>query len=189
MTAFVGNPIMSLMGIHTPLGPLRPNSPFHARHLTATRLHTIHTLLNGYSSLSVAQLLKPLSSDFAHRVLPASLAMPLRNRDEFASHAAAIFSIFSAFAMLPDAIYEDEAQGVVVVHARMEGVLKSTGGVWNNECVMMVRLSRDGKEVVEIREFVDGLKAAEMRAKHAPKEFGEKVVEERVVVRERRMSC
>lgn len=92
--------------------------------------------------------------------------------------------------MVPETIYEDEAQGVVIIHARMEGLLKSGGGR-ENECVLLVRLSGDGKEVVEIREFVDSVKAVEMRVRYAPRELAgdgeEKMVGQ--AIKERRMSC
>jgi len=94
----------------------------------------------------------------------------------------------------PERIYEDSSQGVVVIHARMEGTLRSTKQKWENECVLLVKLSADGKQVQEIKEFVDSLKAMEMRARHAPQEFGgdeknqegEKMV---TVMKERGMSC
>ncbi|KAK3361466.1 hypothetical protein B0T24DRAFT_109326 [Lasiosphaeria ovina] len=172
---------------------------------SSARMRTVRALLDGYSSLSVEQLLAPLSDDFGHWVLPASLGMPARTKDDFALHACGIFSIFDEFRMVPQAIFEDVAQGVVVVHARMEGALKGRrrqndrrrkaadaaarakakgreqeqeaktsgggDGDWTNECVIMVRLSPDGEKIVEIQEFVDSVKATEMRRRHAPKHF------------------
>lgn len=137
------------------------------------RLDTIQALLDGYSSLHVSTLLMPLSVDFTHHVLPASLGMPVRDRESFSQHAQAIFAIFSSFRMIPDAIYDDDALGAVVVHARMEGITTHGGQRWTNECVMMVRLSSDGREVVGIQEFVDSAKALEMKARFAPSNFAE----------------
>lgn len=122
--------------------------------------------MDGYNSLNVDRLTAPLSSDFSHHVLPESLEMPVRNVKQFAEHAAQIFSVFSEFTMRPKAIFEDLGQNVVVVHARMEGKLKSSNEEWLNECVMMVSLSEDGTQVVKIEEFVDSAKAVEMREKH-----------------------
>lgn len=171
-----------------------PKEPLVTQDLsTTTARQTIQTLLQGYSSLSVASLLIPLSQDFVHRVLPASLGMPPRDKTSFAGHAAGIFSIFETFQMIPDEMYFDEDSKTVTIHARMEGVWKSEPGMtsastakkgkrgqgelegdagkWNNECVMIVRLTRDGTQVLEITEFVDSAKAMEMRARHAPKNF------------------
>ncbi|KAK0744439.1 hypothetical protein B0T21DRAFT_357818 [Apiosordaria backusii] len=135
--------------------------------MSSTRLRTIQTFLDGYSSLSVDKMTERLSKDFTHHVLPASLDMPLRNRDEFAHHAGEIFSIFESFHMVPLTMFEDDKQNMVVINARMEGTLKN-GAEWINECVMMVRLSRDGQQVVAIEEFVDSFKAMEMKKRHAP---------------------
>lgn len=141
--------------------------------LSATRLHTVHNLLEGYSSLSVPQLLEHLSPDFFHFVLPSRLGMPALDKGSFALHAAGIFAIFEEFRMVPSAMYEDEDQGVVIIHARMEGTLKDRwqGGEWNNECIMIVRLSKDGEQVLQIQEFVDSAKAIEMRETYAPEHF------------------
>lgn len=127
---------------------------------------TTEALLDGYSSLNVDRLTAPLSRDFSHQVLPESLGMPTRNAKQFAEHAAQIFSVFNEFRMRPRAMFEDQEQNVVVVHARMEGKLKASNEEWLNECVMMVSLSDDGKEVVKVEEFVDSAKAVEMRKKH-----------------------
>lgn len=133
---------------------------------------TIDTLLEGYSSLSVEALLHPLSESFTHRVLPASLSMPPRDRSAFAQHARGIFSIFSRFAMIPQTISTDLSRHSVTIHARMEGTLITPPNKeWKNECVMIVALSPDGTEVTGITEFVDSHKAMEMRARHAPENF------------------
>ncbi|KAK0640649.1 hypothetical protein B0T16DRAFT_290554, partial [Cercophora newfieldiana] len=132
------------------------------------RLATVQTLLAGYSSLSVPQLMHPLSKTFTHQVLPTSLGMPIRNRDSFAIHAKGIFSIFDTFRMAPEGMYEDKERDVVVIHARMEGLLSHNRGWWASECVMFVRLSDDGKKVEGIWEFVDSQKAVEMRRRFAP---------------------
>ncbi|KAM7212922.1 hypothetical protein V8F06_011677, partial [Rhypophila decipiens] len=144
---------------------------------------TIRSLLQGYASLDVPTLLASLSDQFIHRVLPASLDMPARGIDAFAQHATGIFSVFDKFAMVPEETFTDLGKGIVTIHARMEGTLKAKpqsdgpGAIqaptieWRNECVMMIRLSPDGSEVLEITEFVDSHKAIEMRQRHAPKNF------------------
>ena len=143
-----------------------------SENIHSTRQNTIRSLLDGYGSLSVSELLRPLSSDFTHRVLPSSLGIPVRDKQSFSTHAKGIFSIFDSFRMVPRSMYEDEAEGVIVVHAQMEGLLSQTKRGWINECVMMIRLSADGREVTEIQEFVDSWKAMEMRKGYGSKHFG-----------------
>ncbi|KAI6087264.1 hypothetical protein F4821DRAFT_116678 [Hypoxylon rubiginosum] len=144
------------------------------------RYNTVNTLLEGYGSLSVSQLLQPMAPDFHHQVLPASLGMAPRNRESFAQHAAGIFSIFESFRMVPQSVVDGGPGGAVVVHALMRGILKGNGGTtntdgkeeWKNECVMLIQLSPDGSQVVRVTEFVDSAKALEMARKHAPDDFG-----------------
>lgn len=136
------------------------------------RMETIDALLAGYSSLSVEKLLKPLSPDFQHRVLPESLGMPARNRASFAGHAAEIFNIFETFKMMPKAVFDDPELSTVIIEALMLGTLKDGGHEWRNECNMTIKLTEDGTQVLDIREFVDSVKAVEMARRHAPEHFG-----------------
>ncbi|KAK0615324.1 hypothetical protein B0T17DRAFT_461637, partial [Bombardia bombarda] len=135
---------------------------------SSVRTRTTQALLEGYSSLSVPKLLSSLSPNFAHKVLPASLGIPHRDKAAFAECAAGIFDTFEQFRMVPEGAFEDEVQGVVIIHARMEGTLKKNKGQWNNECMLIVRFTEDGSQVKEIEEFVDSQKALEMKRKHSP---------------------
>ncbi|KAI0103848.1 hypothetical protein GGR51DRAFT_573105 [Nemania sp. FL0031] len=139
------------------------------------RMQTIDALLDGYGSLSVAKLLEPLAPDFRHQTLPKSLGTPVRDRDAFEKHAAGIFGIFDEFKMMPRTIVDDPVTGVVAIDAQMLGTLKNGKGKWNNECIMMVKLTEDGLRVLEVREFVDSARAIEMAQTHAPDDFGCKV--------------
>ncbi|KAK4228652.1 hypothetical protein QBC38DRAFT_388235, partial [Podospora fimiseda] len=138
--------------------------------LSPERRETIRRLLDGYSSLSTKKLSEPLSPDFTHHILPSSLDMPSRNKDEFALCAAGIFSIFEDFKMMPTNIYEDNNRDVVVIHARMRATprkrINGAKQLWDNECVLIVQLSKDGKQVTRLEEFVDSVMAVEMRKKH-----------------------
>ncbi|GAW25970.1 putative cytochrome p450 protein [Rosellinia necatrix] len=153
------------------------------------RMKTIEALLSGYGSLSVARLLAPLAPGFRHQTLPARLGMPARGRDAFAEHARAVFGAFDAFEMAPRAVVDDAGTGVVAIEAEMVGTLKKKKGEqkggggegegegegggeeWRNECVLIVTLTADGTQVLEVREFVDSAKAVEMAREHAPEGF------------------
>ncbi|KAI0976325.1 hypothetical protein F4678DRAFT_456651 [Xylaria arbuscula] len=139
------------------------------------RMQTIDTLLNGYSSRSITKLLEPLAPNFHHHVLPQSLSMPIRDIDAFTRHAEGVFGVFEEFKLIPKTIIDDAATGMVAIHAQMLGTLKSGKGEWKNECMMMVRLTEDGRKVLDIKEFVDSAKALDMARIHAPKAFDGKV--------------
>lgn len=152
----------------------------------------VQALLEAYSTLSVRALLAPLAEEgFTHRVLPASLGLPTRDRDGFAAHAAGVFGLFAAFAMEPHAVHADAEAGVVVVRAVMRGTLWKKSAArdrqqsqqqeqeqhqqhqapWLSECVLLLRLTPDRARIAAIDEFVDSAKALEMRHRHAPREF------------------
>ncbi|KAK1828027.1 hypothetical protein QBC39DRAFT_375062 [Podospora conica] len=146
--------------------PRPPSSPPVRHHISTTS-----SLLRGYSSLSVPALLAPLTPDFTHRVLPSSLRVPPHDIDAFAAHARSMFSLFRRFEMVPVEVFEDVDQDAVVILARMEGETKG-GEAWENECVLVVKLTEDGRGVREVVEFVDGGKAGEMRGRFGPEGFG-----------------
>ena len=141
---------------------------------SSSRINTVNALLAGYGSLSVSQLLEHLADDFHHQILPESLQMKKRNKEEFARHAKGMFDIFESFRMIPQFMTEDTQRGVVVVHAHMQGTVKVIREEWKNECIMIIQLSQDGMKIVEVQEFVDSIKAAEMRRSFAPRHFEEK---------------
>jgi len=46
----------------------------------------------------------------------------------------------------------------VVVHAKMLGEVDGMGP-WENDCIMLLKMSKDGTKIVEMKEFVDSAKA------------------------------
>ncbi|PNS14390.1 Mitochondria fission 1 protein [Sphaceloma murrayae] len=147
-------------------------SIFFGPNTQSRRLQTAHEVLHAYSTLSVNNILRPLDdSTFKQQILPASLGMPARSKDEFSKHAAGITSVFSDFRMEPQQIYEDEVQNAVIIYAKMIGTLTKGLGAWENECVMIMKFSTDGRRVTSLQEFVDSAKAKLMKEKMAPKNF------------------
>ncbi|TKX24401.1 hypothetical protein C1H76_3348 [Elsinoe australis] len=138
------------------------------------RMETAYQVLEAYSTLSVDNILRPLdNATFKQQILPASLGMPARSKDEFSKHASGITSVFTKFRMEPQQIYEDEVQNAVIIYAKMIGELVKGMGSWENECIMIMKFSEDGKRVVSLQEFVDSAKAKMMKEKMAPKQFTE----------------
>lgn len=85
----------------------------------------------------------------------------------FTSHAENLFSSFSGFGVIPlsnvsgDAIHFSPSTSTVVAHCKMGGILDVNSEMarqsglteWWTEGVLFVKMSRDGKRIVEIREF------------------------------------
>ncbi|KAM3079620.1 hypothetical protein ACMFMG_006032 [Clarireedia jacksonii] len=132
---------------------------------TSERLQTANALIESYSALSAEAIIQHLAPEFTHQILPESLQMPARTRDEFAVHAQRITSIFSEFHMIPQTILEDESRNSVVIYAKMVGELNLHLGHWDNECIIMLKMSEDGTKVVEYKEFVDSAKAKLLQEK------------------------
>lgn len=106
--------------------------------------------------------------------------MPTRSLEPFKGHAAIIFGLFEDFEMIPqpvtgpNSVHFCKETNTVIAHCKMGGKVngaKEPGsklveqGVteWWTECVLMVRMSEDGKRIVEVREFVHSAKAKELK--------------------------
>lgn len=129
------------------------------------RLQTAYDVLEGYSKLSADVLVAPLAPNGTHKVLPESLEIPTRDRAAFAQHAKGFTSIFSAFEMQPQMVWEAPEQNSVIAYCKMVGTLVADLGPWHNECVITMKMSEDGRQVVEYREFVDSARAAILKEK------------------------
>jgi hypothetical protein len=129
------------------------------------RVQTAKAFLLSYKALQSSALLTHVSPNFTHCILPTSLGMPSRSRDEFAKHAGAVTSIFTSFAMVPVSIFEDEKKNTVVVHANMVAELVGGMGSYENECVIFLRMDEEGASVVKSTEFVDSWKARGLQEK------------------------
>jgi len=159
----------ALLGIYLFNG--KPKSPtWEPQHI-----QTFHTLLENYSSLSPLRLTSNFAPEYTHTVLPNSLEWPRSNLANFRAHSAEIFSLFQSFKMRPtDEVHACLETNTVVAHCEMGGKLNSASekgrriiasGVeeWWTECVLFVKMDPRGGKVLEIKEFVDSVKAMELR--------------------------
>ncbi|KAH6680152.1 hypothetical protein B0J14DRAFT_258829 [Halenospora varia] len=104
---------------------------------------------------------RQLASNFTHQILPASLTMPNRDREEFTHHVSVITSIFTMFAMVPQQIFKDQEKNAAVIYAKMVGDLVGGLGDWTNECFMVLQMTEENGEVKieSIKEFVGSARA------------------------------
>lgn len=135
----------------------------------SARLETAYRLLDSYSKLSPQALLANFDASFSYQTLPSSLGLPIRDLDAFGAHAGFITGIFSTFAMVPIAIFEDPVKNAVIATCDMVGHLKSEivggdGMKWRNECMLVLKMTADGRRIVSMKEFVDSAKGAELKA-------------------------
>ncbi|KAJ4291699.1 hypothetical protein N0V90_009594 [Kalmusia sp. IMI 367209] len=138
-------------------------------------LQTFRKLLGAYTTLRPAALGANASPTFSHIVLPLSLDLPPRSLENFQQHAAMIFSLFKNFKMVPQGqVHFSKETDTVIAHCKMGGQVNGKsekgqvlidGGVteWWTECVLFVKMSPDGRRIVEVREFVNSAKAEELQ--------------------------
>lgn len=73
-----------------------------------------------------------------------------------------------------EGVHFSRETNTVIAHCKMGGKVNGVsekgkilvdGGIteWWTECVLFVRLSEDGRRIIEIREFVDSKKAEELQ--------------------------
>jgi hypothetical protein len=143
-------------------------------------IKTFNKLIQNYSKLSPEILVADATWDFMHVVLPTSLGLPPRTLAPFSQHAGTMFSLFSDFQMIPQpngsqkAIHLAKDTSTVIAHCKMGGKVNAgsdmgaklvASGIleWRTECVLFVRMTVDGKGIVEVREFVDSAKAEKLQ--------------------------
>ncbi|KAF2125056.1 hypothetical protein P153DRAFT_370382 [Dothidotthia symphoricarpi CBS 119687] len=143
-------------------------------------VRTFNKFLKSYSTLRPQALTANASRDFKHAVLPASLNLPPRTLQPFQQHAGMIFSLFAAFDMIPqpnrtqEAVHFSKETDTVVAHCKMGGKVNGesemgrkliASGIteWWTECVLFVKMSKDGTKILEVREFVNSAKAEELQ--------------------------
>ena len=141
---------------------------------------TFNKLIKGYSTLRPEALVATATRDFAHTILPASLNIPARQVAAFRDHAEIFFSISESFEMTPQpnregkSVHQSLETSTVTAHCKMGGkvstesdfgrkLIASGLNEWWTECVLSVQMSRNGKRIIEVREFVHSAKAEELQ--------------------------
>ncbi|KAF2824360.1 hypothetical protein CC86DRAFT_371713 [Ophiobolus disseminans] len=91
-----------------------------------------------------------------------------------------VFSLFEDFEIVPhanpngDAVHFSPETNTVIAHCNMGGKINAASEMgaklvaselteWRTEGILFVRMTPDGRQVVEVREFVDSAKAEELQ--------------------------
>jgi hypothetical protein len=144
-------------------------------------VQTFNKFIESYSTLRSQALTTYATRDFSHTSLPEDLHLPIRSIQPFREHAETIFEIFSDFQVVPQddghggrAVHFSKDTNTVVAHCRMGGkvdgdhetgtkLLESGITEWWTEGVLFVKLSKDGKRIESVREFMHSKKAEELQ--------------------------
>ncbi|KAF1946851.1 hypothetical protein EJ02DRAFT_198480 [Clathrospora elynae] len=144
-------------------------------------VNTFNKFIKSYSTLRPQALTTSATYDFTHVSLPTDLNLPTRTLYPFREHAETVFSVFSAFEVTPledgnggDAVHFSRDTDTVVAHCKMGGKVNGESEMgtklidagiseWWTEGVLFVKLSKDGKRVEGVREFMHSKKAEELQ--------------------------
>ncbi|KAB2102727.1 hypothetical protein AG0111_0g9198 [Alternaria gaisen] len=153
-------------------------------------LQTFNHFIKSYSTLRPQALTTNATRDFTHTSLPAELNLPTRSIQPFREHAQTVFDIFKDFQVVPQddghggkAVHFSRDTNTVVAHCKMGGKVDKNHELgaqlaeshiteWWTEGVLFVKLSKDGKRVESVREFMHSKKAEELHIRlHGAVEF------------------
>jgi hypothetical protein len=154
--------------------------PSQSQESTA-HVQTFNKFIESYATLRPQALTTYATRDFSHTSLPADLHLPTRSLQPFREHAETVFEIFSDFQVVPEddghggrAVHFSKDTNTVVAHCKMGGKVNGDGQLgtqllesriteWWTEGVLFVKLSKDGKRVESVREFMHSKKAEELQ--------------------------
>ena len=142
---------------------------------------TFYAFIKSYSTLRPQALTTHATRDFTHSSLPSDLDLPPLSIRAFRDTMEAMFDGFSSFEVKPEddgygapAVHFSRDTDTVVAHCRMGGQVdgQSDGGrrllecgitEWWTEAVLFVKMSKDGRRVEGVREFMHSKKAEELQ--------------------------
>ena len=129
-------------------------------------LSTAHAFVSAYNAWTVDSVLSVRSPTCIHRTLPTSTSTPDRNNAEFGKLLESVIPIFRNFHLTildEDDIIVDAASRKVVLHLQSNADTKA--GPYSNEYFFILTMSRDGRQVDKVVEFLDSEYTAQIVGK------------------------
>lgn len=120
----------------------------------STLVQTVLRALDGYNQWDIDAIIAPRAAECTQQVLPYRLGRPVRNNAEYREYfAKTVIPYFKSFQVEILDIIEDQQNAKAAVSARSQG--ETVMGPYSNEYMLTFHLTKDHKEVLEIKEFVD----------------------------------
>jgi hypothetical protein len=144
-------------------------------------MQTFNAFIRSYSTLRPQALTTHATRDFTHSSLPSDLELPPLPIRAFRDNMEAMFDVFSSFEVkLEDdgygkpAVHFSRDTDTVIAHCRMGGRVNGEGDAgrglvesgiteWWTEAVLFVKMTKDGRRVEGVREFMHSRKAEELQ--------------------------
>ncbi|KAF7198059.1 Core atranone cluster (CAC) protein 11 [Pseudocercospora fuligena] len=114
---------------------------------------TAMRLIEGYNKWTMDDIMAPRSPNCSQQVYPARMDRPKMDNDTYRTFFSGMIPRFEDFRMEVLDVFEDRERHKVVLHAR--STAKSAIGPYANEYSLMLTMTEDDKQVLEIKEFLD----------------------------------
>ncbi|KAF8589497.1 hypothetical protein K439DRAFT_1253540, partial [Ramaria rubella] len=124
-------------------------------------LQTALKWIDGFNCWDIDQITSVLSNDYTHHILPKTLGVKSRNKEEFREYFTGILPMFQDFKVTIHEIVE--GAGKLVIHASSTAT-STTGYPYANEYNLILHLVSQGEglpKISMIKEFVDSKFAVE----------------------------
>ena len=122
-------------------------------------LSTAHEAIQGYNTWTLASILSFRAPNCVHYILPSSLNRPPFNNEQLAAYLDPIMAAFQHFHVIVHDSIVDEPARKVVLYA--SSTASTTLGPYNNEYMLVLHMTEDGRKVEKFYEFVDSAYTAD----------------------------
>ncbi|PMD58008.1 uncharacterized protein K444DRAFT_664793 [Hyaloscypha bicolor E] len=126
-------------------------------------LQTAHAYLDAHNNRDLEKILALCAPTCVHRAGPPTVKSPDRNNDEYATFNVEVFKILHTYlATITDAVVDDVSKKVAL---SVDAKATADAGEYENEYVILLKMTEDGKQVVEQYDFVDSQRMIEWMGK------------------------
>lgn len=122
-------------------------------------LSTAQEAIQGYNTWSLASILSCRAPTCVHYILPSSLHRPPLNNEQYAAYFTPIMPAFEHFHLTVHDSIVDEVARKVLMHVSSSA--STALGPYNNEYMLILHMTEDGRKVEKFYEFVDSAYSAD----------------------------
>ncbi|KAK5175902.1 uncharacterized protein LTR77_001042 [Saxophila tyrrhenica] len=117
-----------------------------------TPLETAKSLIDGYNTWELDAIMKPRHTSCTQKVLPARLNRPAMSNDEYRQYFQGVMGQFRDYHLeISDATEDTKRHKVAFL---LQGTAKTAIGDYANEFTVIIHLTEDDSQILEVKEFV-----------------------------------
>ena len=122
-------------------------------------LSTAQEATQSYNTWTIESILSFRTPTCLHYILPSSLDRPPLTNEQYATYFSTIMPAFERFHLTLHDTIVDEAARKVSMHA--SSTASTVLGPYNNEYMLILHMTEDGRKVDRVYEFVDSAYSAD----------------------------